>query len=123
MMSRGFKSLVILSGLFFLFVIGFFLIEQRQSVLLVTRRDIRRVSQLTTLTENRLQEIMIERSKIFLPLFSSSLKVVPIGYRDVYRVELPSLNEEEKKVSQNEGIIQFCLDWILEKFPFAKMEI
>lgn len=122
MIPRGVKALLVLSALFFLFVIGFLLIEQRQNVL-VTKREIRRFSQILTLTETRLQELMMERSKISLPSFSSGVKVTPVGYRDVYRVELPGKVSEEKPQTLSKGILQVCLDWILERFPAAKMEI
>lgn len=122
MIPRGVKALLVLSALFFLFVIGFLLIEQRQNVL-VTKREVRRFSQLLTLTETRLQELMMERAKISLPSFSSGVKVVPVGYRDVYRVELTGKVSEEKKQNLSKGILQLCLDWILERFPSARMEI
>ncbi|NPV37828.1 hypothetical protein BREVNS_2197 [Brevinematales bacterium NS] len=122
MIPRGVKALLVLSALFFLFVIGFLLIEQRQNVL-VTKREIRRFSQVLTLTETRLQELMMERAKISLPSFSSGVKVTPVGYRDVYRVELPGKVPEEKPQTFSKGILQVCLDWILERFPSAKMEI
>jgi hypothetical protein len=122
MIPRGVKALLVLSALFFLFVIGFLLIEQRQNVL-VTKREIRRFSQVLTLTETRLQELMMQWAKISLPSFSSGVKVTPVGYRDVYRVELPGKVSEEKPQTLSKGILQVCLDWILERFPSAKMEI
>ncbi|MCX7881884.1 MAG: hypothetical protein N2314_01540 [Brevinematales bacterium] len=122
MIPRGIKSLLVLSALFFLFVIGFFLIEQRQAVLM-TKREIRRFSQVVTVTETRLQEVMITRSKISLPSFSSGMRIVPVGYRDVYRVEIPSSETQEERDRRFVGWVQVCLEWIVERFPSAKMEI
>ncbi len=120
-MPRGVKALLVLSGLFFLFVIGFLLIEVRQDVLM-TKREMRKTFQSMTQMETQLQELMMEKSKLSLTVLSSSIKAKPIGYRDVYRVELPA---KEKALSEvkKESLLQLCLFWIREKFPGAKMEI
>jgi len=122
MIPRGLKTLVVLSTLFFVFVIGFFLVEQRQSVLM-TRREIARLSQMVTLTQTRLQEVMMQRSKVTLPARIPSLKVAPVGYRDVYRVELPPSEAVLPQTPSSSGIWQLCLDWIRSQFSFARMDI
>ncbi|URA10284.1 hypothetical protein [Thermospira aquatica] len=121
MIPRGVKALLVLSGLFFLFVIGFLLIEVRQDVLM-TKREMRKTFQVMTQMETQLQELMMEKSKLSLTVLSSSVKAKPIGYRDVYRVELSSKDDVVQQVKK-ESLLEVCLSWIREKFPLSRMEI
>lgn len=122
MMPRGVKTLFMLSFLFFLFVIGFLMIEQRQDVLL-TGKNLRQAKQAIAFLDTQLQEIMMEKAKLSFVTLPSSLEVITIGYRDVYRVVLSENGKTEETNKKIEGILQVCLEWIKEHIPGAKIEI
>ena len=85
-------------------------------------KEIRETKSALSLLDTQLQEVMMKKSKLSVKLVSPGERVVPVGYKDVYRVEISS-PAMSVSVQQRESLLDVCFEWIRSHVAEVRMEI